>query len=323
MSFDATPYLREIARGQRAARDLTREQARMLFAAIFAGEVADLALGALLVAFRVKGESADELAGMMDALGAHVRPLRLPPSAQGAAVMLPTYNGARKLPNLVPLLALLLAREGICVVVHAAQQEAQRVGTFEILSLLGHAPAATLGEAEHALESMRLAAVPIALLSPALARLIDARLVTGVRNTGHTLAKLVLPAGVAPRDAARLVAVTHPDFQSLLREYFTRAPANVFLLRGVEGEAVVRLHAPQPIEHLGLDGGVRTLVIESGEPTTLPARDAHATAQWTASVLEGRTAAPPAIARQAEAIAARCRAGASEMPQEIEQHVRG
>ena len=65
MAFDPKPYLKELARGPGGTRDLTREQAATLFAAVLRGEVADLALGALLVAYRVKGETADELAGMM------------------------------------------------------------------------------------------------------------------------------------------------------------------------------------------------------------------------------------------------------------------
>ena len=78
MSFDARPYLKEIARGRNGARDMTREQARTVFEAVFEGRVDELALGALLVALRVKNESVDELAGMMDALAGHVLPLALP-----------------------------------------------------------------------------------------------------------------------------------------------------------------------------------------------------------------------------------------------------
>ena len=53
--FDPKPYLKELARGKNGARDMTREQARTLFSAVFAGELEDVALGALLVALRVKG----------------------------------------------------------------------------------------------------------------------------------------------------------------------------------------------------------------------------------------------------------------------------
>ena len=312
--FDATGYLRELARGKHGARDLTRVQARTLFAAIFAGEVEDLALGAILVALRIKGESVDELNGMLDALAPHVNPLSLP-VRRSAAVVLPSYNGARKLPNLVPLLALLLAREGIPVLLHGAYQEPHRVGTFEILERIGHAPATSLDEAAGRLEQHHLAAVPIALLSPALARLIDVRTRVGVRNCGHTLAKLVLPGGVAPSQACRLIAVTHPDFAALLRDHFSGVPANAFLMRGVEGEAVVRLHAPQPIEYIGMDGVPATLDAGEGEvDAQLPSRDAHATAQWTLAALEGKAAVPRALAGQVALIADRCRKVAASAP---------
>src|SRR5258707_486098 len=114
MTFDARPYLKELARGKHGARDLTREQARTLFAAIFADEVPAIALGAVLVAFRVKGETAEEMAGILDALSPHMRPMQLP-ARRAIPAVIPSYNGARKLANLVPLLALMIAREGVPV----------------------------------------------------------------------------------------------------------------------------------------------------------------------------------------------------------------
>jgi anthranilate phosphoribosyltransferase len=308
LKFDPRPYLRELARGEHASRSLTRDAARELFAAVFAGELADVALGALLVALRVKGETADELAGMLDALAPHVRPVRLP-ARRAMPVLLPTYNGARRMPNLVPLLALALAREGVPVLLHGAAQEPERVDSFAILALLGHPPAATLAEAEARLDDARLAALPLALLAPPLARLIDVRLEMGVRNSGHTIAKLLLPQGVASTAACRLVSVTHPEFMKRMREMMAGTPANVFLMRGVEGEAVVRLHAPQPVEQIGLDGGSITHLLGDGEPELeLPARDAESTARWTQAVLEGRAAMPLALARQVALIAEHCKA---------------
>lgn len=306
MTFDPRPYLKEIARGQHGARDLTRDQTRILFTAVFAGEVPDVALGALLVALRVKGESVDELAGMMDALAAHVRPLRLP-VRRLLPVIIPSYNGARKLPNLVPLMALMLAREGVPVLVHGAFQELTRVSTFHVLKILGYNTAESLEDAQRQLEERSFAAAPVNLLSPALARLIDIRLTIGVRNSGHTLAKLLLPDGVAPCDACRLIAVTHPEFLKLMREFFLAAPANVFFMRGVEGEAVVRLHAPQPIEEVRYDGSPITHLIGEGEAAyPLPSREAHATAKWTRDVLDGKVEAPIAITKQVALILEHC-----------------
>jgi anthranilate phosphoribosyltransferase len=313
MSFDARPYLKEIARGSHGARDLTREQARTLFEALFAGELDPVAVGALLVALRVKGENAAELAGMMDALAPHVRPIPVP-TRRALPLVIPTYNGSRKLPNLVPLLALLLAREGVPVVLHGVAHEAQRVSTFEILDQLDHAPVRSGDEAGERLERASLAVVPIAMLSPALARLLALRLVTGVRNSGHTLAKLLLPEGVAPDRAFRLIAVTHPDFQALMLEHFALSPAHAFLMRGMEGEPVVRLHAPQPIEQLSPAGERVTRLMRECEVPPLPERDASSTARWTAKVMSGEEPIPAAIAQQVALLAGQCREAASSRP---------
>ena len=311
MSFDPRPFIKEIARGKHGARDLTREQARELFAAIFAGEVSGASLGAILVALRIKGETSEELAGMMEALAHHVRPMRLP-GRRAQPVVIATYNGSRKLANLVPLLTLLLAREEVPVLLHGVAHEGSRVGTFEILSLLGHAPAASIDEAEERLEASLVAPTPIGVLAPDLARLLDVRLEVGVRNSGHTLAKLLLPKGAEAATACRLIAVTHPDFMSLMRDHLAATSANAFLMRGVEGESVVRLHAPQPIEQVGIDGSATTHLLGDGEEgVALPPRDAASTAAWTREVLAGNVPVPVALAKQVALIATHCKAAAA------------
>jgi len=310
-NFDPRAYIKEIARGPHASRSLSREQTRELFAAVFAGDVADIALGAILAAFRMKGETVDEIAGMMDALAPHVLGLRLP-ARRALPLVLPSYNGARKLPNLVPLLAALLAREGVPVLVHGVAQEPGRVSSFQVLQFMGYPAARTLGEAERALEERHLAAMPLTLLSPALARVVEARARMGVRNSGHTLAKLLLPGGVAADAACRLISVTHPNFMALTREYFAVAPGDALLMRGVEGEPVVRLHAPQPIEEMrGALEPAEHAMGEGEADYALPPREAGATAQWTRDVLEGKLAVPAAIAAQAAFLIDHCRKAAA------------
>jgi len=309
--FDARPYLKELARGSRGARDLSRDDARTLFSAVLAGEVAPEALGALMVALRVKGETPEELAGMMEALQSHVRPLDIA-VRRAIPVLLPSYNGARKAPNLVPLLALLLAGEDVPVVLHGTHQEASRVGAFEILEALGHSRVTGIAEAEDRLRTSHLAAMDLAVLSPDLARVVALRDVTGVRNSGHTLAKLLLPAGIAPPAACRLVSVTHPEFMKLMREHLAGAAGNAFLMRGVEGEAVARLHSPQPVEEFRADGTAMSHLLGDGEAEpVLPERDTAATAAWTRDVLEGRLPVPAALARQVALIVEHCRHAAT------------
>ena len=65
--FAAAPFIKEIGRGVKGARSMSREDARALYAAMLEGRVSDLELGAILLAMRIKGESVEELAGFMDA----------------------------------------------------------------------------------------------------------------------------------------------------------------------------------------------------------------------------------------------------------------
>src|SRR4051812_8938874 len=94
-------YIREIGRGKDGARSLARDQARDLFGQVLEGSVSDLEIGAFCIAMRVKGETPQEMAGFLDATGERMNRV---PAGPAPLVVLPSYNGARKLPLLTPLL---------------------------------------------------------------------------------------------------------------------------------------------------------------------------------------------------------------------------
>ena len=132
------PYLKEIGRGKDGARSLSREQAHDLMSRILDGRVTDLELGGFALAMRIKGETPEELAGFVVATMAHTLALSDPGRP---AVLLPSYNGARRLPNLTPLLALLLAREGVPVLVHGMVSDPTgRITSAAIFTELGLPP---------------------------------------------------------------------------------------------------------------------------------------------------------------------------------------
>ena len=119
-------YIKDIGRGKDGARALDRARATDLMGQILDQQVSDLELGAFCIAMRIKGETPEEMAGFLDATHARLNKVH---SGHMPTVVLPSYNGARKLPVLTPLLALLLAREGVAVVVHGAATEDKRVST--------------------------------------------------------------------------------------------------------------------------------------------------------------------------------------------------
>ena len=102
--FLAARLIKEIGRGKNGARSMSRADAHELYAAMLAGRVSQLELGGILLAMRIKGESVDEIAGFLDAAEAGFAPLAAP-AGPYAPVVIPSYNGARKMANLTPLLA--------------------------------------------------------------------------------------------------------------------------------------------------------------------------------------------------------------------------
>ncbi|MET3132683.1 anthranilate phosphoribosyltransferase [Oxalobacteraceae bacterium GrIS 1.11] len=299
--FPAARFIKEIGRGKHGARSMTRADAQDLYAAMLAGRVSDLELGGILLAMRIKGESVAEIAGFLDAAEASFAPLAAP-AGPYAPIVIPSYNGARKMANLTALLALLLAREGAPVLVHGVTSDPGRVTTAEVFQALDLAPAASSAELAAAFARGQPGFIAIDVLAPRLARLLSLRRILGVRNSTHTLVKIMQPfAG----PALRLVSYTHPEYLEMLGEYFsTAAPAgrgDAFLMRGTEGETVANANKGQQIDWF--HGGERTVLVEKqGLVQALPAlpaeRDAATTAAWIMAVLRGEVAAPASIVEQ-------------------------
>ena len=123
-------------------------------------------------------------------------------TSSGRSCVLPSYNGARKLPNLTPLLALLLAQEGVPVLVHGPSHDptaSRRPRSFMTSACRSRTRRL---EIEHAWARHEPAFMRTDVLCPALARLLDVRWVVGLRNSGHTVAKLLDPCAARARCAS-------------------------------------------------------------------------------------------------------------------------
>ena len=297
-------YLKDIGRGAAGARSLTREAAQDLMRQVLAGEASAAQTGAFLIAMRMKGETLPELSGFLDAVHARCTPVQ----SDRPVVLIPSYNGSRKLPNLTPLLALWLAREGLHVLVHGPVSVSGRVGSASILQDLGLPPAQQASDIHRAWSRREPAFVPTGRLCPTLQTLLDYRLVLGVRGPGHTVAKMINPVVGAP--ALRLVNHTHPEFGVLMASWAETSGADAMLLRGTEGEPVADPRR-QPRVDTWLGGRLRpelSLAAHEGVLTELPLlpreTDPAHTAVYVQEVLSGMRPVPPPLARQAGQIIA-------------------
>ncbi len=302
----AARFIKEIGRGKNGARSMSRLDAHDLYAAMQEGRVSQLELGAILLAMRIKGESVEEIAGFLDAAEAA---LTLLPSPDGdyAPVVIPSYNGARKVANLTPLLALLLAREGVPVLMHGVTSDPGRVTSAEILQAMGFVHAAGAADVADDFARRQPSFMPIETLAPKMAYLLGLRRILGVRNSTHTLVKILQPF-TGP--ALRLTSYTHPEYLEMLSNYFMAAApsvrGDVFLMRGTEGETVANAKRANQIEWF--HAGQRTVLVEKQLPTDdLPIMPEQADAATTAACRRQRRSWIPSPSSCRDRQTIRCR----------------
>jgi anthranilate phosphoribosyltransferase len=197
----------------------------------------------------------------------------------------------------VPLLALLLAREGIPALVHGVTDDPGRITTREVFAALGIAPAISASEARHQLATLGVSFLPIHALAPRVAALLALRKALGVRNSTHTLVKMLQPFS---GPAVRIVSVTHPEYLVRMREYFTTHDTAALLLRGAEGEAAAHPRREPAMEwaHAGTVEIWKDAQAQPADVQQLPDRDPKTTARWIETVLAGEAPVPAAISHQ-------------------------
>ena len=295
-------YIKNIGRGAAGARSLDRASAQALMAAVLDGKVSQVELGAFVIAMRMKGETLDELCGFLDAVQQRCLLLQ----SRGPVVVIPSYNGARRLPNLTPLLALSLAQAGVDVLVHGPLHDPARVTSADILRDLGQAPARHEADVHAAWARHQPAFMATATLCPPLQALLDVRQAVGLRNAGHTVAKMIHPFGA--QRALRLVNFTHPEFGALMSAWAQQERVDALLLRGTEGEPVADPRR-RPRMDVYLDGQVcdaASCPAQEGALTDMPLlpveRDASSTALFVQSLLAGERPMPAPIAQQIRAV---------------------
>ncbi len=292
-------YLKDIGRGKDGARALSRAHAADLMGQVLDQQVTELELGAFCIAMRVKGETPEELAGFLDAIHARLPVL---PVSSAPTVVLPSYNGARKLPVLTPLLALRLAQRGCRVLVHGQTQDPGRLTSHEVLQAIAlrapelriHFPSGT----SQIRTEPGVDFVGTATLLPGLQRLLDVRRVVGLRNSGHSLVKLMQPIA----RGLLVSSYTHPEYLQSMGDLFRLTGQHALLLRGTEGEPVADPRRTPQMD-LFRDGSSRTVqTAQTGSLTQVPdlptGHDLDATVQYTLTGLTAESTLPTPIELQ-------------------------
>lgn len=282
------PYVQAVGRGEKLKRDLTREEAREAMRLMLDGTATPAQIGAFLITQRVKGETADEIEGFVEAARTFCQQIR--PRVPNLLDLGVPYDGKARTPQLAPAIALIVAATGQPVVLHGAPgvPTKQGVTPAHVLEALG-IPAEQAPEAvAHQLETLGIGYLHAPRFAPAWHALTPVRQQFGLRTALNTVEKLLNPA-----NASRCVAgFFHRNYLLRMRAAVHRLFPGSWLVQGIEGS--IECRAGRTTRLYPADEAAEPLVVEAPrlgfatpDDTEVPA-DAAIHAEITRSILADR-----------------------------------
>lgn len=211
MSDSAAPLQRALAclaQRQSLSEDLTAE----VFGVVMRGEATPAQVGALLLGLRVKGETADEVAGAARALRAAMRPVQ--PAGDHLVDTCGTGGGRVSTFNISTAAAFVAAGAGATVAKHGNRSFTSKCGSADVLEALG-VPLPT--EPQAASAALRRGGMTFLFapnFHPAMRHVGPVRRELGVPSIMNLLGPLANPAGVR----RQVVGVADPDRAPLLAD---------------------------------------------------------------------------------------------------------
>ncbi len=200
-------FLKIIGKGPNMSRPLTREEARAAMSMIIAGDVLPEQLGAFLLLLRNRGETADELAGFIDAARDAID---VRSGAQAPDIDWPSYADRHRQQPWFVLAALLLAQNGHRVLMHGIAGDAEGYApTRPVLAALGIEPARDMAAAMAEMGRANFAYIGLEDFLPDVEALFHKRPVLGVRTMVNTFARAINPL----RAPCQLQGVVHPPYR--------------------------------------------------------------------------------------------------------------
>ena len=173
-------------------RDLSAEQVRVLIGEIVAGRWSEAETAAVLVALRMKGETAVEIAAAAAVLRQHM--VRLETGRDDVLDTCGTGGDGAQTFNISTAAALVAAGAGVPVVKHGNRAASSRSGSADVLATLGVTIEADPICARRCLDHAGLAFCFAPLFHPAMRHVAALRRRLGVRTIFNCLGPLVNPA---------------------------------------------------------------------------------------------------------------------------------
>jgi anthranilate phosphoribosyltransferase len=220
-------------------RELSAEQMSLAIGEIVAGRWSESETAAVLVALRMKGETAAEIAAAAAVLRQHM--VRLETGRDDVLDTCGTGGDGAQTFNISTAAAIVAAGAGVPVVKHGNRAASSRSGSADVLATLGVTIEADAICARRCLDHAGLAFCFAPLFHPAMRHVAALRRRLGVRTIFNCLGPLVNPAE-APY---QLLGVGRPEWLDPLAGALVRLGVRrAFLVHGRDGLDEVSLSAP-------------------------------------------------------------------------------
>lgn len=208
--------------------DLAAEQAAWAMGEILVGDATPSQIAGFAVALRTKGESLDELSGLVDAMYRHAQPFPI----DGRWLDVVGTGGDRSMSvNISTMAAIVAAGAGARVVKHGNRSASSKAGAADVLEALGVRLDLTAAQVRAVGEEVGITFCFAPAFHPALRHAAVTRRELGIGTTFNFLGPLAHPG----RPEAQAVGCADPRMAPLMAGVFARRGVDAWVFRGDDG----------------------------------------------------------------------------------------
>ena len=241
------------------ARDLGRERAREVMGEIMSGEATPAQMGAFLVALRMKGETADEIAGCAEAMREHVLPVH--PQRDDLVDTAGTGGDGASTINISTAAAIVAAAAGAGVAKHGNRAVSSASGSADVLEALGFELELPPERIAQSIDELGFGFMFAPSHHPAMRHAAPVRRELAARTVFNVLGPLTNPAGAR----AQVIGVYAQPLVRTIAEVLAQLGARrAFVVHGAFGIDELSPAGPNDVCEV-IDGSVRQRTIDPQE----------------------------------------------------------
>jgi anthranilate phosphoribosyltransferase len=240
--------IRRIVEGQ----DLDRNEMHGVFCAVMDGQASDIQKSALLIALRMKGETAEEITGAAMAMRERVTPLEI--DRETLVDTCGTGGDGRGTFNISTVAALVAAAAGASVAKHGNRAVSSACGSADLLAQLGVNIDLDARQMSAVLSRTGISFLFAPKLHPAMAAVIGVRRELGLRTIFNLLGPLTNPA-FARRQVLGVFA--HDRVETVARVLMNLGAERALVVHSRDGLDEISISAPTFVCELR-DGALRS-----------------------------------------------------------------